>query len=148
MVDIDVIVNDLDDLVAGILGIRKERTLSGRSMSPAASLINVSVNITAHSFDDSIAGGIREKLYQNNENREPLVDVIETSDKIRIIATLPGIRAEDVWYETSNGVLTVEITKYGQVIKKEIKCSSKPGQILLKSSTVNNSVLELVFDKV
>ena len=64
------------------------------------------------------------------------------------MVTLPGIKNEDVWFDIKHGILTVEIIKYGQVLKKEIQCNTKPGQVLIKSATVNNSVLELIFDKV
>ena len=64
-----------------------------------------------------------------------------------MIATLPGIKNEDVWFDVKNGILTVEIIQYGQILKKQIACDTKPGQILIKSSKVNNSVLEIIFDK-
>jgi len=148
MADIDVIIKDLNDLVENLISIKPKRNPYANNVIPSTSLINVSVNLTMHSLEDSISNEIQEKkLYRNHERHDPLIDVIENKDQIRVIVTLPGIKSEDVWFDIKHGILTVEIIKYGQVLKKQISCNTKPGQVSIKSSTVNNSVLELVFDK-
>lgn len=111
-----------------------------------SSLINVSFNVRSHPLDDEISSKAQEK-YLYNERKDPLIDVIETPKQIRVIATLPGIKNEDVWFDVKHGILTVEIIQYGQILKKQILCDTKPGQIIIKSSKVNNSVLEIIFDK-
>lgn len=149
MVDIDVTLKDLNDLVENVIKIKPKRNPYGNNVFSPASLINVSVNLAVHSLEESISNEVQEKkLYRNHERNEPLIDVIENKDQIRVIVTLPGIKNEDVWFDIKHGILTVEIIKYGQVLKKEIQCNTKPGQVLIKSATVNNSVLELIFDKV
>lgn len=147
MSDIDIIVNDFSDLIANLLKVSAKRNPYNNGMIPT-SLINVSFNVKAHSLEEMLSNNLQEKLCQYHEGKDPLIDVIETTDQIRVIATLPGIKNEDVWFDVRNGVLTVEIIRYGQILKKEIQCKTKPEQVLIKSSKVNNSVLELVFDKV
>ena len=149
MTDIDVLIKDLNDLVKNVISIKPRRNSYSNNIFPPTSLINISVNLITHSLEESISDEVQEKkLYRNHERNDPLIDVIENKDQIRVIVTLPGIKNEDVWFDIKHGILTVEIIKYGQVLKKEIQCSTNPGQVSIKSSTVNNSVLELVFDKV
>ncbi len=149
MADIDMLIKDLNDLVENVMKIKPQRNPYVNNVFLPTSLINVSVNLTAHSLEESISNTIQEKnLYRNHERNDPLIDVIENKDQIRVIVTFPGIKNEDVWFDIKHGILTVEIIKYGQVLKKQIQCNTKPGQVFIKSSTVNNSVLELVFDKV
>ena len=149
MTDIDVLIKDLNDLVKNVISIKPTRNHSSNNVFLPTSLVNISLNLTTHSLEESISNEVQEKkLYRNHERNDPVVDVIENKDQIRVIVMLPGIKNEDVWFDIKHGILTVEIIKYGQVLKKEIQCNAKPGQVSIKSSTVNNSVLELVFDKV
>lgn len=77
---------------------------------------------------------------------EPLIDVIEDDETIRVIALLPGIRREDVKYTMRDGALELEIFK-DCVYRKEIPCNVRPDQISIQSTKLNNSVLEIVFSK-
>ena len=147
MSDIDIIVNDFSDLIANLLRVSTKRNSHNNGIIPT-SLINISFNVQTHSLEEMLSNDLQDKLYLYREGKDPLIDVIETADQIRVIATLPGIKNEDVWFDVRNGILTVEIIRYGQILKKEIQCKTKPEQVLIKSSRVNNSVLELVFDKV
>src|SRR5574337_214813 len=143
MADIDVLVKDLNDLISHVLSASAKN--SRTNVIYPSSLINVSFNVRSHQLDDEISSKAQEK-YLYNERKDPLIDVIETPKQIRVIATLPGIKNEDVWFDVKHGILTVEIIQYGQILKKQILCDTKPGQIIIKSSKVNNSVLEIIFD--
>lgn len=144
MTDIDVLVKDLNDLISHVL--RASAKNPRKNAVFPSSLISISFNVQSHPLDDEISNKAREK-YLYNERKDPLIDVIDTPTQIRVIATLPGIKNEDVWFDVKHGILTVEIIQYGQILKKQILCDAKPGQILIKSSKVNNSVLEIIFDK-
>ncbi len=144
MTDIDVLVKDLNDLISHVLNASAKNPR--RNAIYPSSLINISFNVQSHPLDEEISSKAQEK-YLYTERKDPLIDVIETPKQIRVIATLPGIKNEDVWFDVKNGILTVEIIQYGQILKKQITCDTKPGQILIKSSKVNNSVLEIIFDK-
>ncbi len=89
----------------------------------------------------------QRKLYPWPE-RDPLIDVIERGRTVRVIVVLPRITAEDVWFTVKNGVMVVEISKYGQIFRKESPCKSKGCHLVLIRSAVHNSVLEAVFNKV
>ncbi len=107
-------------------------------------LVNVSVRSSAGLPEDMPAP---KKTYPPRVVDKPLIDVIRKGNKIRIIATLAGIREEDFWYEVRDGILAIEITGLGRVFRKEIPCSTPSGSIYLKSAISNNSILELVFVK-
>lgn len=147
MSDIDIVVKDLSDLISSIIRVAPQKNRSASNSFPSTSLINISVNITTRTLEESFAKVPEEKQYPPQERNEPLIDIIENKDTIRVIATLPGIRKEDVWFHVEKDVLVVEVTKYGRVYKKEIPCNAKADQISTRSSTLNNSVLEIVFDK-
>jgi len=144
--DIDVLIKDLNDLIANVQSVNRKRNPYTNNVSQP-SFLNISFNIISHPLDEIVSSKAQEKFLYN-ERKDPLIDVIETQDQIRVIATLPGIKNEDVWFDLKHGVLTVEIIQHGQILKKQIKCDTEPGQILIKSSKVNNSVLEIIFDKV
>ncbi|KPK82475.1 MAG: hypothetical protein AMS25_02080 [Gemmatimonas sp. SM23_52] len=37
----------------------------------------------------------------------PVVDILETADELRVVADMPGAKAEDIDVESENGVLTI-----------------------------------------
>ncbi len=146
--DIDILLKDINELLSGVLSITPPKRVSGNYIPPT-SLINVRMTMTATPLDESLSTDVtKTKLYPRHERNDPLIDVIDTGNQIRVIATLPGIRTEDVWFDIKNGILTIEISKYGQVLRKDIPCNISSEQISIKSSTVKNSVLEVVFNKV
>lgn len=148
MEDIDNLVKGLNELLGNLLSVSNQKNPYGNN-KVSFSLINISFNVTSCPLDETILHVTQEKLYKSNEVKDPLVDVIEIKDQIRVIVTLPGIKSENVWFDVRpGGILTIEIMASGQILKKEIQCKAKPEQISIKSSKVNNSVLELVFDKI
>ncbi len=146
MGDIDILIKDLNDLIANVQSVNTKQNPYTNNVSKP-SFLSISFDIISHPLDEIVSSKAQEKFLYN-ERKDPLIDVIETQDQIRVIATLPGIKNEDVWFDLKHGILTVEIIQYGQILKKQIKCDTEPGQILIKSSKVNNSVLEIIFDKV
>lgn len=146
--DIDTLLKNIDDLVSDVVNIKPLQNIRGNYLYPT-SLINVHMTMTTRPLDELPSTDVtKAKLYPRHERNDPLIDVIDTGNQIRVIATLPGIRTEDVWFDIKNGILTIEISKYGQVLRKDIPCNISSEQISIKSSTVKNSVLEIIFDKV
>lgn len=89
----------------------------------------------------------QKKLYPWPE-RDPLVDVIECGATVRVIVALPRIMAEDVWFSVRDGSITVEISKYGQIFRKEVPCRVRSESLVAIRSSLLNSVLEVVFKKI
>jgi HSP20 family protein len=75
------------------------------------------------------------------EDREPVVDVLEEGNMIRVIAELPGVAEGDIAYQVNGDVLTIS-TKGDHVYHAEVllpACVEKEGI----QSSYNNGVLEL-----
>ncbi len=75
------------------------------------------------------------------EDREPVVDVLEEGDQFRVIAELPGVSEGDVTYEIAGDVLTIS-TKGDHRYHAEVLL---PGPAVMEGiqSSYNNGVLEL-----
>lgn len=101
--------------------------------------------------DISIKVGILESLNTPNENKmtnkEPLVDVFESDENIKIIALIPGIKKEDIKTSINDGFIEIKIQKGDTLIHRNVPCNVKPKQVTITSFTYNNSVLEIVFKK-
>jgi HSP20 family molecular chaperone IbpA len=94
---------------------------------------------------DELASGTRAAPSPPAQEKEPLIDVIEDGEVIRVIVLLPGVRREDVRVTTAAGRLRVEVSSGDTVFTKEIQCKSAPSRIRVAASSERNSVVELVF---
>jgi HSP20 family protein len=80
------------------------------------------------------------------EDREPVVDVLEEGNRIRVIAELPGVSEGDITYEVAGDVLTIS-TKGDRRYHAEVllPCPVETEGI---EFSYNNGVLELKLKKV
>ncbi len=78
---------------------------------------------------------------------EPIVDVFERGDQLRVVALLPGIRREDVNTRFENGSIRVEIRQKGKVHHASLPCDFRPDEVTVESIATNNSVLEIVLQR-
>jgi len=74
--------------------------------------------------------------------REPLVDVIEGSEEITVIAELPGVNKEDIDLEADERSLTIDVDKEERRYHKELEmpCDVSPKSI---KASYKNGVLEV-----
>ena len=75
------------------------------------------------------------------EDREPVVDVLEEGDRIRVIAELPGVSEGDITCQVAGDVLTIS-TKGDRRYHAEVLLPC-PAEAQGMESTYNNGVLEL-----
>ncbi|MEJ2775480.1 archaeal heat shock protein Hsp20 [Sulfolobaceae archaeon RB850M] len=84
-----------------------------------------------------------------SEEREPLVDVVEKGDEIRVIAEVPGVDKDKVKVKITEGgtKLIIQATGEDRKYYKEIEL---PAQVDDKSAkaTYNNGVLQVIMKKV
>lgn len=79
------------------------------------------------------------------EVREPLVDVFDEGDTVRVIAELPGVTAEEVHTEVAGDILT--LTSDGdRKYNKELLLPCEVDAASLKTS-YRNGILEVVVNK-
>lgn len=62
---------------------------------------------------------------QLTEEREPLVDIYEEKDKVKIIAELPGVEKEDIDIGVVDNTLSIDTRKADRKYFKEIKLPAK-----------------------
>ena len=80
------------------------------------------------------------------EEREPLVDIVETNSEVRVVVELPGVEKSDIKLHGTEDSLTISVdtpqSKYYKDIELPVKVKIKEA-----SSTYKNGVLEVVIPK-
>ena len=91
-------------------------------------------------------GGEGQPSLNLQDMREPLVDVIEEEDAVKVLAELPGVNKEDISLFLSDNVLTINVDTPERRYHKEL---SLPGEVDESSarSTYTNGILETVLTK-
>lgn len=80
------------------------------------------------------------------EAREPVVDVFEEGDVIRVVAELPGVREADVTYNLSGDILTISTTCDRRYHAEVLLPAAVEAEGI--ESVYNNGVLELKLKRV
>ena len=80
------------------------------------------------------------------EAREPLVDVFEEGDEVRIVAELPGAEEADLHYEVEGDIVTISSEDKGRKFLKEVLLPWTADPASLDAS-YRNGVLELKLNK-
>jgi HSP20 family protein len=93
----------------------------------------------------SIRSAIPDSVPAELPVQEPLVDVFDDSEGLRVVVELPGVRKENVRIHFLDGLLRIEVSKGGRLHRRDVPCNVAPGSVEVKSTTENNSVVEIVF---
>jgi HSP20 family protein len=93
-------------------------------------------------------GNIREttKGPVVEEVREPIVDVFDEEDHIRLIAELPGVSEDNIKIEVTGDILNLTASDTDKKYAKEILLPSKVNPQSLKT-TYKNGILEITLEK-
>lgn len=84
---------------------------------------------------------------QVKEEREPLVDIIETDGDVHVVAELPGVDKKDINLHGTEDTLTISVDIPQRRYYKEMKLPSKVNVNEAKTG-YKNGVLEITFPKV
>jgi HSP20 family protein len=94
-------------------------------------------------------GNIKKSLKgpEVKEEREPLVDIVETNNEIRVVVEMPGVEKSDIKLHGTEDSLTISVNTPQSKYFKEV---SLPTKVKVKDakSTYKNGVLEVVIPKV
>lgn len=93
------------------------------------------------------AFGLEQPALEPKDSREPLVDVINESEQVRVVAELPGVEKPDIKTTISENKLTISVDSTARKYYKEIDLPSTVDPDTSKAS-YNNGVLEIVLRKV
>lgn len=80
------------------------------------------------------------------EEREPLVDVFDEEDHIRVVAEMPGIEESDIHTEIKGDILNLSVEKGERKYKKEVLLPARVEAEPI-SSTYKNGIFELKLKK-
>lgn len=79
--------------------------------------------------------------------REPLTDIIEEKDKIRVIVELPGVEYQDIQLHAEDSMLDIEVDKEDRKFSKKVDLPAAVDADSAKAS-YKNGVLEVSLKKV
>jgi HSP20 family protein len=80
------------------------------------------------------------------EQREPLVDIVEEDEKIKVLAELPGVSKEDIRLYATERTLTIDVDTPERKYRKELELPVEVDETSARS-TYRNGVLETTLDK-
>jgi len=83
---------------------------------------------------------------QVREEREPLVDIVETNDDIHVVVELPGVEKSDIKLHGTEDSLEIAVDSPQYKYYKEAQVPSKV-RVKDATSTYKNGVLEVVLPK-
>ena len=91
--------------------------------------------------------GINRPCLDVKEEREPLVDIIDTNGEIKVIVELPGVAKEDIKLHGAEDKLTISVEAPERKYFKEIEMPAKIDPKKAKTS-YKNGVLEVTISKI
>jgi len=94
----------------------------------------------------NVRPGRRGELVEVKTEREPLVDVLNEEEQIRVIAEIPGVNKEDINLSATEDRLTVKVDTAERKYFKEIDLPEEVEPESAKAS-YRNGVLEVILRK-
>ena len=92
------------------------------------------------------AFGFEQPALEPQDAREPLVDVMNESDQVRVVAELPGVEKSEIKTTISEDTLTIKVDSAGRRYYKDVQLPSNVDPDSSKAS-YNNGVLEIMLRK-
>jgi len=92
------------------------------------------------------AFGMQQPALEPTDAREPLVDVINEAEQVRVLAELPGVEKSDIKTHISEDTLTIKVEAPARKYYKEVQLPSNVDPDSSKAS-YNNGVLEIAIRK-
>lgn len=94
-------------------------------------------------------GNVKPSRYgpQVKEEREPLVDIIETDGEVHVVVELPGVEKNDIKLHGTENTLTISVDTQQRKYYKEV---TLPAKVKVKDakSEYKNGVLEVTLPKI
>jgi len=96
---------------------------------------------------ESEACGLNQPYLDVKEEKEPLVDIVNTNGEIKVIIELPGVAKEDIKFSGTENKLTISVEAPERKYFKEIEVPAKIDPKKAKTS-YKNGVLEVTLPKI
>ncbi len=91
-------------------------------------------------------GGEGQPPLNLQDQREPLVDIVEEDNEVKVIAELPGVEKEDIQLFVTRRSLTINVDVPGRRYRKELVLPVDVDESSARSK-YGNGVLETVMEK-
>ena len=93
-------------------------------------------------------GNIKKSLKgpEVKEEREPLVDIVETDSEVRVVVEMPGVEKGDIKLHGTEDALTIAVDSPNYKYYKDVDLPTKV-RVRDAQSTYKNGVLEVVIPK-
>jgi HSP20 family protein len=91
--------------------------------------------------------GFEQPALEPKDTREPLVDVINETGQVRVVAELPGVEKSDIKTSISEEALTIRVDSPTHKYFKEVQLPTGVDPDSSKA-TYNNGVLEITLRKI
>ena len=118
--DIDDLLEDLGRVIASTL-----KDLEDGKVVETRSVVGDDMSQGHHQSLDTLA--VPDSATAKPPAREPLVDVFDDAEELRVVVELPGVKKEDVRIEFLHGVLRIEVNQDGKVHRRDVLCKVAPG---------------------
>jgi len=90
--------------------------------------------------------GMDQPALEPTETREPLVDVINEAEQVRVLAELPGVEKADIKTTIAENSLTIRVDSQTRKYYKDVELPADIDPDSSKAS-YNNGVLEIILRK-
>ncbi len=95
---------------------------------------------------EEFGNATRPVVNQEEALREPLTDVIEEADQVKVIVELPGVEKDDIKLSTTENTLDINVDTEHHRFSKEVSlpCDVNPDSA---NASYKNGVLEISLDR-
>jgi HSP20 family protein len=90
--------------------------------------------------------GLPEAKLEPSDTREPLVDVVEDAENVKVVGELPGVEKKDIQMKCAEDLLTISVNTPSRKYHKEVQLPTTVDPDTSKA-TYNNGVLEVTLRK-
>jgi HSP20 family molecular chaperone IbpA len=143
MFDIDGLLGELERVLLSVTRLAAEGTgqVEGTRQFGLGDELKVTSSVRVSFLDEMLAAQTPRPTFE----QEPMIDVMQTDDALKVVVLLPGVQKEDVRVFPRQRSLVFEVNTRGRSYRKEIPCDLQPSDIAIKSKVANNSVVEITF---
>jgi HSP20 family molecular chaperone IbpA len=141
--DLDGLLGDLERVLVDITKLAAEGTgsLEGTREYGLGDAVRVTSSVRIGFLDEMLPS----QTTPPSVEREPMIDVMQAKDGLKVFVLLPGIQKKDVKVFARERSLIFEVNTRGRAYRRELPCDLPPSDISIRSMVENNSVVEITF---
>jgi HSP20 family protein len=91
-------------------------------------------------------GRRRKAPFNLQDHRDPLVDIVEEAEEVKVVAELPGVEKKDIQLFATEQTISIHVHTPEWKYHKELELPSKVDESSARPS-YKNGILEIIFKK-